>query len=95
MNQNRALAVIPPEPDVESAPPHTVSCPMCHTVHRSLSAAAVATGEDWRCSRCGQHWDTDRLATVAAYAAWARERVGSATHLRIVPGGKGLRPDGP
>ena len=90
MNQNPALAPDDPGPDVDAAPPRTVSCPMCHMVHPSLTPASVAAGEDWRCSRCGQRWDAERLATVAAYADWMREheRVAPATHLRIIPGGK-------
>jgi predicted Zn finger-like uncharacterized protein len=50
-------------------------CPMCHT-SASVTQAAVDAGGDWRCVRCGQHWDARRLATVAAYAEWAhRDRV--------------------
>jgi len=52
-------------------------CPMCHT-SASVTQAAIEAGGDWRCVRCGQHWDAARLATVAAYAKWAgdRERLG-------------------
>jgi hypothetical protein len=45
------------------------TCPMCHTP-ATVSLSAVDAGADWRCVRCGQHWDSRRLATVAAYAAW-------------------------
>lgn len=47
-------------------------CPMCHTP-APLTESAVAAGGDWRCSRCAQHWDADRLDTVAAYAVWVVE----------------------
>ncbi len=45
------------------------TCPMCHT-SATLFLSALVAGGDWRCVRCGQHWDATRLATVAAYAAW-------------------------
>ena len=47
----------------------SATCPMCHT-SATLSLSALEAGGDWRCVRCGQHWDARRLATVAAYAAW-------------------------
>src|SRR5689334_23356717 len=52
-------------------------CPLCHT-SASVTQGAIEAGGDWRCVRCGQHWDAARLATVAAYAEWAgdRSRVG-------------------
>jgi len=46
------------------------TCPMCHTVV-ALTQQALAAGATWRCARCGQRWDADRLATVAAYAEYA------------------------
>ena len=49
------------------------TCPMCHTTS-SLPQTAVEAGEAWRCVRCGQHWDTTRLAAIAAYGAWVLER---------------------
>jgi len=48
-------------------------CAMCHTP-ASVTQAEVDAGGDWRCVRCGQHWDAGRLAKVAAYAEWARNR---------------------
>jgi hypothetical protein len=60
-------------------------CPSCHTEDPSMTNLAVHAGADWRCSRCGSRWDAVRLATVAAYAAWAAERtatsVSPATHV--------------
>jgi predicted Zn finger-like uncharacterized protein len=53
-------------------------CPMCHT-SANVTQAAIEAGGDWRCVRCGQHWNAARLATVAAYAAWVRDR----EHLRM------------
>ena len=47
----------------------SATCPMCHT-SATLSLSGLEAGGDWRCVRCGQHWDVKRLATVAAYAAW-------------------------
>jgi hypothetical protein len=57
------------------------SCPLCHTTHPSLTHDALASGEDWRCTCCGQRWDAGRLATVAAYAAWAAAN-DAATRMR-------------
>ena len=51
-----------------------LTCPMCHTP-ASLMQSAVDAGADWRCVRCGQHWDAARLAAVVAYAAWVVDRV--------------------
>ena len=51
----------------------SATCPMCHT-SAALSQSALEAGGDWRCVRCGQHWDARRLATVAAYAAWIVDR---------------------
>ena len=48
-------------------------CPMCHT-SANVTQRAVEAGGDWRCVRCGQHWDARRLATVAAYAEWVHDR---------------------
>lgn len=45
-------------------------CPMCHT-RAGVTESAIQAGGDWRCVRCGQHWDAVRLAAVAAYADWA------------------------
>jgi hypothetical protein len=42
---------------------------MCHTA-ATLAQSAIDAGGDWRCVRCGQHWDAARLAAVADYAAW-------------------------
>ena len=61
-------ALLPDEPDASGI----VTCPMCHTPS-PLTRGAVAAGGDWRCIRCGQHWESGRLAAVAAYAAWVVE----------------------
>jgi predicted Zn finger-like uncharacterized protein len=75
-----------------SSPPHTsaalldiepdvlrrATCPMCHTP-TFVTHNAIEAGGDWRCVRCGQHWNAARLAAVAAYAAWRvdHDRVGT------------------
>ena len=50
------------------------TCPTCHAVDPTMTNAALAVGGDWRCQRCGQRWDSKRIATVAAYQAWDRNR---------------------
>jgi ribosomal protein L37AE/L43A len=68
-SQPLVTAVLDDEHDaVQSA-----ACPMCHTP-AALTRSAVVAGGEWRCARCGQHWDAVRLAAVAAYAAWVVER---------------------
>jgi predicted Zn finger-like uncharacterized protein len=62
-------ALLDDKPDVVP----TATCPMCHT-RASLTQSALAAGGDWRCVRCGQHWDAARLAAVAGYAAWVVHR---------------------
>jgi len=46
----------------------TNNCPLCHT---SDLVSVDALPAAWQCRRCGQHWDPVRLATAAAYTAWA------------------------
>jgi predicted Zn finger-like uncharacterized protein len=65
-----ATALVDVEPVVEPVVQRDATCPLCHTT-ASLSNDALAAGEGWRCARCGQQWDARRLATAAAYAAWA------------------------
>lgn len=50
------------------------TCPRCHAVDTTLTNAALAAGRDWRCQRCQQRWDKNRIATVAAYDAWDAAR---------------------
>jgi hypothetical protein len=52
-----------------------------------LIEGATDDGADWRCVRCGQHWDAARLAAVAAYAAWTID------HDRVVRRGTEARHD--
>lgn len=54
------------EPDIIGS----ATCPLCHT-SATLTQSALEAGGDWRCVRCGQHWNARRLATVTAYTAWA------------------------
>ena len=53
--------------------PRLATCPLCHTMHPSLTAAAIEAGGDWQCSRCGQRWNAVRLTNDAAYGAWIVE----------------------
>lgn len=73
-------------------------CPMCHT-SATVTQTAIEAGGDWRCVRCGQHWDARRLATVAAYAEWAdRDRVArrlrEGDHIAVTVGGAAVEPVG-
>lgn len=52
------------------------TCPKCHT-RAPLTQNAIDAGGDWRCVRCGQHWNAARLAAVAAYAVWVADRDGA------------------
>jgi hypothetical protein len=78
---NSAMLRIVPGPNTHAAslegetdPSRLASCPLCHTAHPFLTQVALDAGEDWQCARCGQRWDAERLATVAAYAAWVVEQ---------------------
>jgi hypothetical protein len=59
-------------------------CPRCHTVDPSMTLTAVAAGAAWKCTRCAQRWDVDRLATVANYTAWEAARA-SLSPLAVPP----------
>jgi transcription elongation factor Elf1 len=59
--------------DLAREVPRVARCPLCHTMHSSLTAAALEAGGEWHCARCGQHWNAVRLANDAAYAAWVVE----------------------
>jgi len=43
---------------------------------------AIEAGDHWWCARCGQHWDANRLAVVAAYARWTADRATRRTEGR-------------
>ena len=46
------------------------TCLLCHTIDQTITHAALAGGESWRCTRCGQMWDVARLTAAAAYAQY-------------------------
>lgn len=48
------------------------TCPMCHTLRPAVDSAGGGS-DAWRCPRCGQQWDADRVLAVGAYAVWSRE----------------------
>ena len=47
----------------------TAACPLCHTEADGARAQFA-----WQCRTCGQRWTALRLATVEAYATWAKAR---------------------
>src|SRR5690242_8315716 len=63
-----SVALCDGEPDLVRC----VTCPMCHA-DAALTQSAVAAGGAWRCVRCGQHWNADRLTAVAAYSVWVAD----------------------
>lgn len=56
--------------DLAPTVPRLATCPLCHTIHPSLTATALEADGNWQCSRCGQRWNAIRVANHAAYAAW-------------------------
>ncbi len=48
------------------------SCPSCQTVQPDNPDVPVTVGGAWQCTRCGQQWDVQRLATAAAYAVYVQ-----------------------
>lgn len=73
-----------------AAEPHAfVTCPNCRTPEPTVTNAAASAGAVWRCTQCLQRWSADRLATVAAYSLWLRERTSrSDAHTTIGSGDK-------
>jgi ribosomal protein L37AE/L43A len=49
--------------------PGAAACPLCHT-----EADGGRAQFGWQCRTCGQRWTALRLATVEAYATWAKAR---------------------
>jgi hypothetical protein len=72
-----AVAFPPPMRSLSTIAPEIVgraTCPLCHTVDPTMTNIALSAGADWHCSRCGQRWDTIRLAAVVGYAVWLSAR---------------------
>jgi hypothetical protein len=66
-----SLSLLPPTAALLDDQPDVLrpgECPLCHTTQTGN------TGGAWRCVRCGQHWNAERLAAVAGYAVWVAER---------------------
>ena len=63
------------------------TCPLCHTVDPTMTNIALSAGADWHCSRCGQRWDTIRLAAVAGYAVWLSARTHASDNHAATAGG--------
>lgn len=73
---------LPLTPAIAPAPP--VACPSCHTARQGATDEVAAPGAYWLCERCGQQWTARRLATVAEYEAWDRERGNAAMRPEVV-----------
>jgi hypothetical protein len=52
----------------------SATCPLCHTMHKSLPSALLQTGASWACTRCGQTWTDARLKTAASYTRYVAAR---------------------
>ncbi|MCA1585577.1 MAG: hypothetical protein LC791_12705 [Acidobacteria bacterium] len=50
------------------------TCPLCHTLDRTVTADSLRIGATWACTRCGQTWSAARLETVAVYARYTVAR---------------------
>ena len=61
------MASLSPTPIDALAP---MSCPLCHTVEKTVTSDTLVAGATWKCTTCGQRWSATRLATVAAYAQY-------------------------
>jgi hypothetical protein len=85
-----AVASPPPMRSLSTIAPEIVgrtTCPLCHTVDPTMTNIALSAGADWHCSRCGQRWDTMRLAAVAGYAAWLSARTDASDNHAATAGG--------
>ena len=49
-------------------------CPLCRTAAPPPAEGETRAALSWRCAVCYQTWSAQRLATVAAYAAFCTER---------------------
>jgi transposase-like protein len=56
------------------------SCPLCHTVDKTVTLETLRAGASWKCARCGQSWDGERLERVNAYTRFEAARQLSETH---------------
>ena len=45
----------------------SATCPLCHTLDRTITSESLLAGADWSCVRCGQKWTAARLETATAY----------------------------
>lgn len=50
-------------------------CPLCHTADSTTTGDEVAEGARWRCKRCSQMWNAERLATYAEYGRYVTRPV--------------------
>ena len=85
-----AVASPPPMRSLSTMAPEIVgraTCPLCHTVDPTTTNIALSAGADWHCSRCGQRWDTIRLAAVAGYAVWLSARTDASDNHAATVGG--------
>jgi predicted Zn finger-like uncharacterized protein len=65
--ESTRLDVARDETPREVLPEPAATCPLCHTIDVTMSDDVLASGGWWRCTRCGQAWDAERLSVVAAY----------------------------
>lgn len=56
-----------------------VECLLCHAMHTESFVGNPS--RSWRCSRCGQHWDASRVATVMAYQRWVKAEDATIAHV--------------
>ena len=57
-----------------------VRCPLCHTVDETVTRDSLRAGATWKCTRCGQSWDGERLERVDAYTRFEAARQLSENH---------------
>jgi hypothetical protein len=48
----------------------SLECLLCHTAH--VESFSGNPTRFWKCDRCGQHWDTERVAAVLNYKRWLK-----------------------
>jgi len=60
--KTRSVAPTPP-------PLISASCPVCHTLDRSITPESLLAGTSWSCPTCGRTWTAARLDAFQRYAA--------------------------
>lgn len=60
-------------PDQTTNPVLSATCPLCHTLDRTVTSESLLAGAYWSCARCGQRWSAALRDASAAYQRYVAE----------------------